>query len=124
MEWLLAGLPALAVVTILSTNAVLARRKRPAIAPEIREEIEQTPDWWDREFRRLSGIPEPVTPATSTVNWGLWSPRENQPYRFADFVAPTAAEIVPPSSEAWGRAVEYRLTELQEGRDGREADGA
>lgn len=116
MEWFLAGLPALLFLGILGTNRLLARNKqRRAIPPEVQDEIDQSPEWWDREFRKLSGIPEPVTPATSTVNWGLWFPREDQSYLFADFVAPTTAEIVPPSSEAWGRAVEYRLAELQEG---------
>lgn len=124
MEWVLAGLPALLFLGLLGANRLLARKQRRAIPADVQDEIDQSAEWWDREFRKLSGIPEPVTPASTTLNWGLWFPQEDQPYRFADLVAPTTAEIAPPSSEAWGRAVEYRLTELQEGRDEREADGA
>lgn len=31
----------------------------PTIPKSIQDEIDQTPEWWDREFRKLSGEPEP-----------------------------------------------------------------
>lgn len=31
------------------------RRKEPAIPPEVRDELEQSFEWWDREYRRLFG---------------------------------------------------------------------
>lgn len=47
--------------------------ERRAIAnqqdPWVQAEIDQTPEWWDREFRRLSGEPEPV-------KWGSALERE------------------------------------------------
>lgn len=75
------------------------------IPKAVQEEIDQTPEWWDREFRRLQGLPEPqpVTrfPGRSEGEWiedlrlclafGL-DPRDPGS-RVVDSKPPTVAEL-------------------------------
>lgn len=71
----------------------------PAIDPAIRGEIEQTMEWWDREFRKLSGEPEPRKPHLNGAErvWTEWALKQainaGDTYRVTEFSAPTTAEL-------------------------------
>lgn len=54
----------------LSSRDIKFERPRK-ITPEIQAEIDQTPEWWDREFRKLSGEPEPVKSDLTGGEWKL-----------------------------------------------------
>lgn len=45
-------------------------RVRKSIPRAVQEEIDQTPEWWDREFRRLQGLSEPSKIQTSPSGIG------------------------------------------------------
>lgn len=76
-----------------------SRRVESHLDPAIRGEIEQTMEWWDREFRKLSGEPEPRKPHLNGAErvWTEWALKQainaGDTYRVAEFSAPTTAEL-------------------------------
>lgn len=85
MEWTAVFLPGVLAGFMLVWSGLYGPRK--TVPSEIRAEIDQTPEWWDREFRRLSGVPEPTTP------YGLWVPDASARYQFVDMQPPTTEEL-------------------------------
>lgn len=71
IPWLISG----GILVLIAASEVNFRRWRRSIrepiSPEIQAEIDQTPEWWDREFRRLQGIPEPKALTTADWSWEM-----------------------------------------------------
>lgn len=42
------------VIGMVHWRRLTGRRKRAAIAPNVRAELDQTPEWWDQQFRELN----------------------------------------------------------------------
>lgn len=58
LVWLI-PIAAVAYAAAMRFELRLPRRAAREISPEVRAELEVTPEWWDKEFRKLSGEPEP-----------------------------------------------------------------
>ena len=56
--WLVIGLIYNAIRLACSERSARAA----AIDPKVRAELDVTPEWWDAEFRKLNGEPEPTRP--------------------------------------------------------------
>lgn len=102
--WLIVLLWAPTVLLVLYVAVSYIRtapheRPKRAIDPAVQAEIEQTMEWWDREFRKLSGEPEPRKPHLNGAErvWTEWALKQainaGDTYRVAEFSAPTTAEL-------------------------------
>jgi len=74
MEWIVASIPLVIAVVGLGVNLFLDRKNKADRTYDIwtppttkrvltarqRSDLYQDMDWWDREFRKLSGEPEPL----------------------------------------------------------------
>ena len=78
--------------------------KPKQIPTEIQAEIDQTSEWWDREFRKLAGQPEPNTGACVAT----WEPHRDE------FIAPR--EMWTSSKESryalWAETMDKAISEL------------
>lgn len=86
--------------TALYTYRRHFKERRKAIPYTIQSEIDQTPEWWDNEFRRLQGLPthehERLAQAGITEVWDgdlLFSLRH-----LVDIKPPTVSELWTPSA--------------------------
>lgn len=68
LVWLI-PIAAVAYAAAMRFELRLPRRAAREISPEVRAELDVTPEWWDKEFRKLSGEPEPS---------GGWTPLGDQ----------------------------------------------
>lgn len=105
MEWIVASIPLVIAVVGLGVSLFLDRKNKAdqtygiwvpevpkgVLTPRQRSDLYQDMDWWDREFRKLSGEPEPVG-ADGFV--GSMAQLAEAIQKAMDYKAPADAEVL------------------------------
>lgn len=89
------------------TFVYLTRRRKSIISSSIQAEIDQTPEWWDNEFRKLQGLPGIPFSNSEIEGWKaagiteVWDGDFHYSFKhLVDIAPPTVDEIWSPGPDS------------------------